>query len=224
MYSELRWVYCGPLRSSSQPVDLLRGGPRVSDDNVVAEGYWSRPGPLGTCQHDFLCVDGYLKGEGEKTSDSITFMVDTGSDVITARPETLKDLELPYKGRVQSRGAHADREMDLYQAILVIGGHEMEVEVIRLSLYQHTVRAGCPRAPFLFRCKLMHQSTQHSTTQHSTAQHSTAQHSTAQHSTTQHSTAQHSTAQHNTTQHKQHNEGAHNSLMLQPIHTVYPRN
>ena len=56
------------------------------------------------------------------------FMVDSGSDVVTARQEILDQLDLELIGTIQSRGVHTTVEKQLYKAILRIGKQEAEIE------------------------------------------------------------------------------------------------
>ena len=64
-------------------------------------------------------------------------MVDSGSDVVTARQEILNRLDLELIGTIQSRGVHTTVEKQLYKAMLVIGNHEVEIEVMQTrSNYQ----------------------------------------------------------------------------------------
>ena len=56
-------------------------------------------------------------------------MVDSGSDVVTARQEILNQLDLELIGTIQSRGVHTIVEKQLYKAMLSIGNHEVEIEV-----------------------------------------------------------------------------------------------
>ena len=62
-------------------------------------------------------------------------MVDSGSDVVTARQEILDQLDLELIGTIQSRGVHTTVEKQLYKAILRIGKQEAEIEV---SCIDHT--------------------------------------------------------------------------------------
>lgn len=113
-------------------MNLLKGSPCDGNGGeVVAEGYWARPGPLSTdAQHDFLCVDGKLRGESGMTSETIVFMVDTGSDMqVTTKAEVIQELQLPFKRKVEIRGVHTAAPADCYSATLLIGNYELEVEV-----------------------------------------------------------------------------------------------
>ena len=58
----------------------------------------------------------------------LEFMVDSGSDVVTARQEILDQLDLELIGTIQSRGVHTTVEKQLYKAILRIGKQEAEIE------------------------------------------------------------------------------------------------
>lgn len=72
--------------------------------------------------HDFFFLHTYFY---------LVFMVDSGSDVVTARQEILNRLDLELIGTIQSRGVHTTVEKQLYKAMLVIGNHEVEIEVIK---------------------------------------------------------------------------------------------
>ena len=56
-------------------------------------------------------------------------MVDSGSDVVTLRPEIVRRLNLVKKCTVRSQGVHVAKEKTLYEAILKIGSVELKIEV-----------------------------------------------------------------------------------------------
>lgn len=56
-------------------------------------------------------------------------MVDSGSDVVTIREETLQELNLELIGPIQSRGVHASKRKNLYKANLSLGTEDLEIEV-----------------------------------------------------------------------------------------------
>lgn len=62
-------------------------------------------------------------------------MVDSGSDVVTARQELLDKLDLELIGTIQSRGVHSTVEKQLYKAMLVIGSEKVEIEVSLFKLW-----------------------------------------------------------------------------------------
>ena len=57
-------------------------------------------------------------------------MVDSGSDVVTCRPEVLSRLGVKLLGKIESRGIHATVEKEIYQGYLQLGGQIIPVEVM----------------------------------------------------------------------------------------------
>ncbi|KAJ7385025.1 hypothetical protein OS493_018718 [Desmophyllum pertusum] len=107
------------------------------DTSLVVVGYWGQPPGLVDNQHPFLCVPGYLKsdtGEGTLSSQLIHFIVDSGSDVVTASESLIAELQLPYLRNVESRGAHAAADKPIYRGVIKLGTEEMQVEVMPESI------------------------------------------------------------------------------------------
>ena len=57
-------------------------------------------------------------------------MVDSGSDVVTCRPEMLHKLCARLMGKIESRGIHATVEKEIYRGYLQLGGQVVPVEVM----------------------------------------------------------------------------------------------
>ncbi|XP_071480296.1 uncharacterized protein [Diadema antillarum] len=115
-------------------IPKLRKRRRIDDAEAatpLAIGYWGKPPTLEGAKFDFLCIHATLrslKPDGQTFKE--VFMVDSGSDVVTARQEILDSLDLELIGTIQSRGVHTTVEKQLYKAMLVIGNHEVEIEVM----------------------------------------------------------------------------------------------
>nr|XP_002741570.1 PREDICTED: uncharacterized protein LOC100377597 [Saccoglossus kowalevskii] len=65
--------------------------------------------------------------------ENAKFMVDSGSDVVTARQEVLDQLDLELIGSIESKGVHATVEKQLYKAVLGIGQIDISIEVMAQS-------------------------------------------------------------------------------------------
>jgi len=104
---------------------------RVSE-KTLAVGYWAKPQALKGATSDFLCIQAALRGsqQPDGTAFQLEFMVDSGSDVVTCRPEILEKLGAKLLGKIESRGIHATVEKELYQAYIQIGGALIPVEVM----------------------------------------------------------------------------------------------
>lgn len=104
---------------------------RVSE-KTVAVGYWAKPESLKGATSDFLCVQASLRGEKDPNAPScqLEFMVDSGSDVVTCRPEMLHKLGARLMGKIESRGIHATVEKEIYRGYLQLGGQVVPVEVM----------------------------------------------------------------------------------------------
>lgn len=103
------------------------------DTRVVVLGYWGQPPGLKDNPHPFLCVQGHLKsdtGEDARSSELTEFIVDSGSDVVTATESLIQSLQLEYLRNVDSRGPYSTANKPLYRGILKLGTEEFEVEVI----------------------------------------------------------------------------------------------
>ncbi|XP_078367996.1 uncharacterized protein LOC144651840 [Oculina patagonica] len=103
------------------------------DTSTVVLGYWGQPPDMEDNQHPFLCVPGYLKsdtGENARSSELIHFIVDSGSDVVTASEKIIADLQLEYIRDVESRGAHSAADRSLYRGVIKLGSEEFAVEVM----------------------------------------------------------------------------------------------
>lgn len=68
---------------------------------------------------------------GTLSSQLIHFIVDSGSDVVTASESLIAELQLPYLRNVESRGAHAAADKPIYRGVIKLGTEEMQVEVNR---------------------------------------------------------------------------------------------
>ncbi|XP_071816810.1 uncharacterized protein [Apostichopus japonicus] len=112
----------------------LRKKQKLDDaESTIPEaiGYWGKPKEIDGAKYDFLCVRATLrslKPGGEQFNEE--FMVDSGSDVVTARQELLNKLDLELIGTIQSRGVHSTVEKQLYKAMLVIGSEKVEIEIM----------------------------------------------------------------------------------------------
>ncbi|XP_063971323.1 acidic leucine-rich nuclear phosphoprotein 32 family member E-like [Lytechinus pictus] len=112
----------------------LRKRRRIEDAESatpLAIGYWGKPPTLEGAKFDFLCIHATLRSlKPDGPTFKEVFMVDSGSDVVTARQEILNRLDLELIGTIQSRGVHTTVEKQLYKAMLVIGNHEVEIEIM----------------------------------------------------------------------------------------------
>eukprot|EP00057_Strongylocentrotus_purpuratus_P024851 XP_011679325.1 PREDICTED: acidic leucine-rich nuclear phosphoprotein 32 family member E-like isoform X2 [Strongylocentrotus purpuratus] len=115
-------------------VPKLRKRRRIEDAESatpLAIGYWGKPPTLEGAKFDFLCIHATLRSlKPDGPTFKEVFMVDSGSDVVTARQEILNRLDLELIGTIQSRGVHTTVEKQLYKAMLVIGNHEVEIEIM----------------------------------------------------------------------------------------------
>ena len=68
-------------------------------------------------------------GPTEEESEELEFIVDSASEVVTARLETIQQLNLAYKHNILSHGIHAVEERHLYAGVLRLGSREITVEV-----------------------------------------------------------------------------------------------
>lgn len=114
------------------------------DTRVVVLGYWGQPPGLEDNPYPFLCVPGHLKsdtGEGARSSELTVFIVDSGSDVVTATESLIANLQLEYLRNVDSRGPYSAADKPLYRGVLKLGTEEFEVEVIpeKLASVGHAV-------------------------------------------------------------------------------------
>lgn len=114
------------------------------DTRVVVLGYWGQPPGLEDNPYPFLCVPGYLKsdtGQGARSSELIVFIVDSGSDVVTATESLIADLQLEYIRNVDSRGPYSAADKPLYKGVLKLGTEEFQVEVIpeKIATVGHVV-------------------------------------------------------------------------------------
>ena len=57
------------------------------------------------------------------------FIVDSGSDVVTATESLIANLQLEYLRNVDSRGPYSAADKPLYRGVLKLGTEEFEVEV-----------------------------------------------------------------------------------------------
>ncbi|XP_071958819.1 uncharacterized protein [Antedon mediterranea] len=116
-----------------EAVSNLRKKHKTDYEKVITIGYWGRPNELKDSPHDFLCVRATLKSRhpGDPKFEDLEFMVDSGSDVVTLKPELFARLHLDYIAPIKSRGVHTTVDKDLYKAFLVFGQDtEIEVEAI----------------------------------------------------------------------------------------------
>ncbi|XP_031558049.1 uncharacterized protein LOC116294563 [Actinia tenebrosa] len=91
--------------------------------DAVAIGYWNRPSILPKLSHDFLCVKGYLKSglEDSNESECLEFLVDSASDVVTAREEIIEKLGFNFLQHVESHGVHTIADKPLYSGYIRLG-------------------------------------------------------------------------------------------------------
>lgn len=64
-----------------------------------------------------------------RSSELTEFIVDSGSDVVTAAESLIQSLQLEYLRNVDSRGPYSTANKPLYRGILKLGTEEFEVEV-----------------------------------------------------------------------------------------------
>lgn len=64
-----------------------------------------------------------------RSSELTEFIVDSGSDVVTATESLIQSLQLEYLRNVDSRGPYSTANKPLYRGILKLGTEEFEVEV-----------------------------------------------------------------------------------------------
>ncbi|XP_072024214.1 uncharacterized protein [Amphiura filiformis] len=131
---ELEIQLPGHRKRLQQALPTLRTRRRIEEmeaEPPVAMGYWGKPLLLEGAKYDFLCIRATLrssKPNGARFNEE--FMVDSGSDVVTARQEILDKLDLELIGTIQSRGVHSTVEKQLYKAMLCIGRQEIEIEIM----------------------------------------------------------------------------------------------
>ncbi|KAK3745070.1 hypothetical protein QZH41_014549 [Actinostola sp. cb2023] len=109
--------------------------------DAVAVGYWTRPQCLERLEHDFLCVKGCFKSriEDDKQSELLEFLLDSASDVVTARREIIEGMGLEYIKDVDSHGVHTVAKKPLYKGQLKLGNSRwIDVEVSTTTPY-HTI-------------------------------------------------------------------------------------
>ncbi|XP_071785540.1 uncharacterized protein [Asterias amurensis] len=131
---ELEVLLPGHRKRLKNALPKLRKRRRIEEleaEVPVAIGYWGKPSALEGAKYDFLCIQATLKSNKPDSLSFVEeFMVDSGSDVVTARQEILDQLDLELIGTIQSRGVHTTVEKQLYKAILRIGKQEAEIEVM----------------------------------------------------------------------------------------------
>lgn len=134
IYDDLEIMLPAHRKRLERAVSRLQKQSQTSNNEVeypVAYGKWMKPDYLEYAKFDFLCVDATIfSTENNNTQEEVVFMVDSGSDVVTLRPELVQRLNLVKKCTVRSQGVHVAKEKTLYEAKLKIGSVELKIELI----------------------------------------------------------------------------------------------
>lgn len=133
IYDDLEIMLPGHRKRLERAVVRLQKQSQSSNDveYPVAYGKWMKPNYLEYAKFDFLCIDATIFSTKDKgQQEEIVFMVDSGSDVVTLRPEIVQRLNLVKKCTVRSQGVHVAKEKTLYEPKLKIGSVELKIELI----------------------------------------------------------------------------------------------
>ncbi|EDV21272.1 uncharacterized protein TRIADDRAFT_60127 [Trichoplax adhaerens] len=121
---------------------LKEGNVRITEpEEPLGVGSWIKPEALSNAKHEFLCIKAAV-GSPEEDSMYIqkSFLIDTGSDVVTLQPEIVEILGLNIIRTVTSHGVHSTVEKQLYAGVFKIKDIELEIEKL---LFADEGRTSC---------------------------------------------------------------------------------